>query len=66
MKSCALLGLAVTVVQCVVAMIPVVDVTSVWGYAAKVGGAGLLVNLAGAGIYWRGKMKLERGIRTRE
>ena len=56
MKLCAVLGLTVTLVQCVVAMIPVVDVTSVWAYAAKVGGAALLINLVGAGIYWRGKM----------
>jgi len=57
MKLCAVLGLAVTVVQCVVAMIPVVDVASVWGYAAKVGGAGLAINLVGAAVYWRGKMR---------
>lgn len=63
-KISALLGLAVTLVQCVVAMIPVVDVTSVWAYAAKVGGAALLINLVGAGIYWRGKMMQEIGIRN--
>jgi len=40
-----------------VAMIPVVDVASVWGYAAKVGGAGLAINLVGAAVYWRGKMR---------
>ena len=57
MKLCAVLGLAVTLVQCVVAMIPVVDVTSVWAYAAKVGGAALLINLVGAAVYWNGRRK---------
>jgi amino acid transporter len=49
LKTCALLGLAVTLVQCVVAMIPVVDVTSVWVYAAKVGGSGVADQSGGRG-----------------
>ena len=61
LKLCALLGLIVTVVQCVVAMIPVVDVVSVWSYAGKVGGAGLLINVVGAGVYWRG-MRRAKGL----
>ncbi len=63
LKLSAVLGLAVTLVQCVVAMIPVVDVASVWGYASKVGGAGLAINLVGAAVYWRGKVKQGIGIR---
>jgi amino acid transporter len=57
LKACAVAGLVVTVVQCVVAMIPVVDVSSVWGYAEKVGGAGLVINLVGAGVYFWGRRK---------
>ncbi len=60
LKVCAVLGLVVTVVQCVVATIPVVDVASVSGYAAKVGGAGLLINLVGAAVYLWGKRKQQR------
>jgi amino acid transporter len=55
---CAMLGLVVTLVQCIVAMIPVVDVVSVWGYAAKVGGASLLINLVGVGIYCIGRRRV--------
>ena len=57
LKVCSVLGLAVTAVQCVVAMIPVVDVASVWAYAAKVGGAGLLINLVGTGVHLWGRRK---------
>jgi hypothetical protein len=37
--------------------VPIVDVNNSWSYAAKVGGTGLLINLVGAAIYWRGKKK---------
>ena len=56
-KVCALSGLAVTVMQTFLAMVPIVDVTSSWSYAAKVGGAGLVINLVGVAIYWRGRRR---------
>ncbi len=55
--ACAISGLTITVVQCVLALVPIVDVNNTWSYAAKVGGTGLLINLVGAGIYWRAKRK---------
>jgi amino acid transporter len=53
--ACSVSGLTITVVQCVLATVPIVDVNNTWGYAAKVGGTGLAINLVGAAIYWRGK-----------
>jgi amino acid transporter len=55
LKACAVSGLTITVVQTVLATVPIVDVNSSWGYAAKVGGTGLAINLVGAAVYWRGK-----------
>jgi hypothetical protein len=55
--ACAISGLTITVMQCVLALVPIVDVNNTWSYAAKVGGTGLLINLVGAGIYWRAKRK---------
>ena len=55
LKVCAVSGLAVTVAQTLLSMVPIVDVSNSWGYAAKVGGACLAINLVGAAIYWRGK-----------
>ena len=55
LKASAISGLTITVVQTVLATVPIVDVTSSWSYAAKVGGTGLLVNLVGAAVYWRGR-----------
>jgi amino acid transporter len=53
--GCAISGLTVTVVQTVLSTVPIVDVHSSWVYAAKVGGTGLLINLVGVGVYFRGK-----------
>jgi amino acid transporter len=57
LKACAVSGLTITVVQTVLAMVPIVDVSNSWSYAAKVGGTGLLINLAGAAVYWRGSRR---------
>ena len=57
LKACAVSGLTVTVVQTVLATVPIVDVSSSWGYAAKVGGTGLLINLVGIAVYRRGKSR---------
>jgi amino acid transporter len=59
LRACAVSGLTITVVQTVLATVPIVDVNSTWGYAAKVGGAGVVINLAGAAVYWRGKRRAQ-------
>ena len=64
LMACAVSGLTITVVQCVLALVPIVDVSNTWGYAAKVAGTGLIVNLVGAAIYWRGRVR--QGLGTRE
>jgi amino acid transporter len=58
LKLCAVLGLIVTVAQTVLALVPIVDVSSSWSYAAKVGGAGLVINLLGVGLYFWGKRRV--------
>jgi len=55
LRACAVSGLVITVVQCVLAMVPIVDVNNSWGYAAKVAGTGLAVNLVGVAVYRRGR-----------
>jgi hypothetical protein len=55
--ACAISGLTITVVQCVLALVPIVDVNNSWSYAAKVGGTGLLINLVGAAVYWNGRRR---------
>jgi amino acid transporter len=57
LKMCAISGLTVTVVQTVLATVPIVDVSTTWGYAAKVGGTCVAINVVGAAIYWRGKRR---------
>jgi amino acid transporter len=59
LRACAISGLTITVVQTVLAAVPIVDVNSPWGYAAKVGGAGVVINLAGAAVYWRGRRRAQ-------
>jgi amino acid transporter len=60
LKACAVSGLTVTVVQTVLATVPIVDVNNGWVYAAKVGGTGLLINLVGVAVYWRAKKREAR------
>ncbi len=54
-KTCAISGLSITVAATVLALAPIVDVNNSWLFAAKVGGAALLLNFIGAAIYWRAK-----------
>ena len=61
LKACAVSGLAITIAQTMLAMVPIVDVNNTWGYAAKVGGAGLVINLVGAAVYWRGRRRATAG-----
>ena len=60
LKACAVSGLTITVVQTVLATVPIVDVNSSWGYAAKVAGTAVAINLAGAAVYWRGRRRTAR------
>jgi amino acid transporter len=62
LKVCAVSGLVVTVAQTVLSTVPIVDVSNGWVYAAKVGGAGLLINLVGVAVYWRGKARAGKRI----
>ena len=48
--------------QTVLSTVPIVDVSNGWVYAAKVGGAGLLINLVGVAVYWRGKARAGKRI----
>jgi amino acid transporter len=52
---CAILGLAVTVSELLLATVPIVEVNSTWGFAVKVMVTALLANLVGLAIYWRGR-----------
>jgi len=52
---CAILGLVITIVQCILATVPIVEVNSTWSFAAKVGTTALITNLVGFAIYWRGR-----------
>lgn len=50
-RLCAFCGLTITLVATVLALAPIIDVNNSWLFAAKVGGAALVFNLIGIGIY---------------
>jgi amino acid transporter len=54
LKIGAACGFTVTAVGMCFVFLPIVDVASKWGFAAKVAGTGLVLNLIGAAIYRRG------------
>jgi len=54
LKVAAVSGIAVTAVAMGLLLLPSVDVSSKWIFAAKVGGASLAINLAGVAVYWNG------------
>jgi amino acid transporter len=54
LKLGAVSGLAVTAVAMGFNLLPIVDVASKWGFAAKVAGVSLALNLVGAAIYRNG------------
>jgi amino acid transporter len=54
LKLGALSGFLVTALTMGFNVLPVVDVTSKWLFAAKVAGASLVLNLVGVAIYWKG------------
>ncbi len=60
LKVSAVLGLAVTVGAVVLATVPIVEVTSTWGFAGKVGLTAVVTNLVGVAAYWRGTHEVER------
>jgi len=55
LKLCAVLGLTITVVQVVLATVPIIDVSNSWSFAAKVSTTAAVTNLLGLAIYWRSK-----------
>ncbi|AXC09394.1 amino acid permease-associated region [Acidisarcina polymorpha] len=52
---CAVSGLVITIVQCVLATVPIVEVASTWTFGAKVAATALATNLIGLAVYWRGR-----------
>jgi amino acid transporter len=54
LKVAAVSGLLVTVISMAFLLLPIVDVTSKWLFAAKVAGTGLVLNLVGFAVYWNG------------
>jgi amino acid transporter len=55
LKVSALSGLTTTMANVVFSLVPIVDVNNSWGFAAKVAGTALAVNLVGAATYWQGR-----------
>lgn len=62
LKVSAVLGLGITVAQVVLATVPIVEVTSTWGFAGKVAAAAVVTNLVGVGVYWRGVRASRAGL----
>jgi len=60
---CAISGLVITIVQCVLATVPIVEVNGTWSFAAKVAATALVTNLVGFAIYWRGRGRAEASSR---
>jgi amino acid transporter len=54
LKVSAVSGLAVTLLAMGFNLLPIVDVANKWVFAAKVGGASIVLNLVGIAIYWNG------------
>ncbi|MGA1983214.1 MAG: APC family permease [Acidobacteriaceae bacterium] len=54
LKVASVSGLAVTLLAMGFNLLPIVDVTSRWMFAAKVMGTSLLLNAVGVAIYWNG------------
>jgi len=54
-------GIAVTLLQIVFGLVPVVGVSSSWVFGLKVGLTALAANLAGIALYWRGARVKARG-----
>jgi amino acid transporter len=55
LKISAVLGLTVTVVQVVLATVPIIEVNNTWSFAGKVIATAIVANLVGLAIYWRGR-----------
>jgi amino acid transporter len=54
LKAASVSGLAVTLLAMGFNLLPIVDVTSRWMFAAKVLATSLLLNAVGVAIYWNG------------
>jgi amino acid transporter len=55
-------GIAVTLLQIVFSLVPIVGVSSSWVFGVKVGLTALAANLAGIALYWRGARVKARGL----
>jgi amino acid transporter len=54
LKLAAVSGITITLLAMGFNLMPIVDVASRWGFAAKVTGVSLAMNLLGIAIYWNG------------
>ena len=54
LRVACLAGASMTILSMIFNLVPIVDVASKWGFALKVGGAAVAINLLAAAIYWRG------------
>jgi amino acid transporter len=55
-------GIAVTLLQIVFGLVPIVGVSSSWVFGLKVGVTALAANLVGIALYWRGARVKARGL----
>jgi amino acid transporter len=58
-KLASLAGLIASVISLLIAVYPIVDVTSRWEYAAKISAVVLVSNLAGVAIYRAGQRRTQ-------
>jgi hypothetical protein len=54
LKLAAVSGIATTLLAMGFNLMPIVEVASKWGFAAKVAGVSLALNLLGIAVYWNG------------
>jgi amino acid transporter len=54
LRVACICGASVTLISMLFNLVPIVDVSSPWAFALKVGGAVVGINLAATAIYWRG------------
>ena len=54
LRAACICGALVTLLSMIFNLVPIVEVARPWGFALKVGGAVVGINLLAAAIYWRG------------
>jgi amino acid transporter len=60
LRVAAASGFAMTLLNVVLSVFPIIDVPNPAWFAAKIGGTVMVLNLAGAGLYWRGAVRRKR------